>query len=113
MCPHEVEDGIAVHHTRKAGSRSVGLRPPFTACPDTHKSPVLSSRPVDFHPQALPEPYVNLSIHTAPDVRPLPWHRDQWARSLGFDRRNRSNQSLAPLVWCRIRLNLRRAHLMT
>ena len=32
----------------------------------------LSSRPGDFHPQALPEPYVNLSIHTAPDVRPLP-----------------------------------------
>ena len=58
----------------------------------------MSSRPRDFHPQALPEPYVNLSIHTAPDVRPLPWHRGQWARRLGFARRNRSNQSLAPLV---------------
>src|SRR5262249_26511112 len=23
------------------------------------------------------EPYVNLSIHTAPDVRPLPWHSCQ------------------------------------
>jgi hypothetical protein len=32
----------------------------------------LSSRPRDFHPQALLEPCVNLSIHTAPDVRPLP-----------------------------------------
>src|SRR5712692_530889 len=73
----------------------------------------LTSGPEDFHLRALPEPYVNLSIHTAPVVRPLPWHSDQWARSLGFARRNRSNHSLAPLVWCRIRLNLRRAHLMT
>jgi hypothetical protein len=32
----------------------------------------LSSRPEEFHLQALPEPYVNLSIHTAPDVRPFP-----------------------------------------
>jgi CheY-like chemotaxis protein len=58
----------------------------------------LSSGPGDFHLRALPEPYVNLSIHTAPIVQPLPWHSDQWARSVGFARRNRSNQSLAPLV---------------
>src|SRR5215217_714322 len=32
----------------------------------------MTSRPEDFHLRALPEPYVNLSIHTAPDVRPLP-----------------------------------------
>ena len=32
----------------------------------------VSSRPGDSHPQALPEPYVNLSAHTAPDVRPFP-----------------------------------------
>jgi hypothetical protein len=32
----------------------------------------LSSRPEEFHLRALLEPYVNLSIHTAPDVRPLP-----------------------------------------
>ena len=37
----------------------------------------LSSRPEEFHPQALPEPCMNLSIHTAPDVRPLPWHKTQ------------------------------------
>src|SRR5450756_1034233 len=30
-----------------------------------------SSRPEEFHLQALPDPCVNLSIHTAPDVRPL------------------------------------------
>ena len=33
---------------------------------------VLSSGPEDFHLRALPEPYVNLSIHTAPVVRPFP-----------------------------------------
>ena len=38
---------------------------------------IVSSRPEDFHLRALPEPYVNLSIHTAPDVRPLPWHSCQ------------------------------------
>ena len=32
----------------------------------------LSSRPEESHLRSLPEPYVNLSIHTAPDVRPLP-----------------------------------------
>jgi hypothetical protein len=31
-----------------------------------------SSGPEDFHLRAPPEPYVNLSIHTAPIVRPLP-----------------------------------------
>src|SRR5262249_45797759 len=35
------------------------------------------------------------------------------AKALGLARRSRSNQSLAPLVWWRIRLNLRRAHRMT
>ena len=68
------------------------LGAPASQCPD------LSSSPEDFHLRALPDPYVNLSIHTAPIVRPLPWHNDQWAKSFGFARRNRSNQSLAPLV---------------
>ena len=34
--------------------------------------PALSSRAEEFHLRALPEPGMNLSIHTAPDVRPLP-----------------------------------------
>src|SRR6202043_1575542 len=59
---------------------------------------LLSSRPEDSHLRALPDPYVNLSIHTAPDVRPFPWQSCQWAKSVGFARRNRSNQSRAPLV---------------
>ena len=37
----------------------------------------LSSRPEESHPRALPDPCVNLSIHTAPDVRPFPWHSCQ------------------------------------
>jgi len=33
--------------------------------------PLAASRPGESHPRALPEPCVNLSIHTAPDVQPL------------------------------------------
>src|SRR6516165_5212150 len=73
----------------------------------------VSSRPEDSHLQALPDPYVNLSVHTAPDVRPFPWQSCQWAKSVGFTRRSRSNQSRAPLVFRRNRLNLRRAQRMT
>ena len=73
----------------------------------------MSSRPEDSHLRALPDPYVNLSIHTAPDVRPFPWQSCQWAKSVGFTRRSRSNQSRAPLVFRRNRLNLRRAQRMT
>jgi len=73
----------------------------------------LSSRPEDSHLRALPDPYVNLSIHTAPDVRPFPWQSRQWAKSVGLARRSRSNQSRAPLVLRRNRLNLRRAQRMT
>jgi len=32
---------------------------------------LMSSRPEEFHPRALPEPCMTLSSHTAPDVRPL------------------------------------------
>src|ERR1017187_1750638 len=38
---------------------------PATVCP------LMSSRPEESHPRALPDPCVNLSIHTAPDVQPL------------------------------------------
>jgi Arm DNA-binding domain len=36
-----------------------------------------SSRPEESHPRVLPDPCVNLSIHTAPDARPFPWHSCQ------------------------------------
>src|SRR3984893_6693973 len=80
---------------------------------DGPAQPEMSSRPEDSHLRALPDPYVNLSIHTAPDVRPFPWQSRQWAKSIGFARRSRSNQSRAPLVLRRNRLNLRRAQRMT
>src|ERR1700730_6652778 len=35
---------------------------------DGPAQPEMSSRPEDSHLRALPDPYVNLSIHTAPDV---------------------------------------------
>src|SRR5208283_4669828 len=38
--------------------------------------PLVTSGPEGFHLRALPEPYVNLSIHTAPIVRRLPWHSE-------------------------------------
>ena len=36
-----------------------------------------SSCPGGIYPRALPDPCVNLSIHTAPDARPFPWHSCQ------------------------------------
>jgi hypothetical protein len=38
----------------------------------------------EFHLRALPDPCVNLSIHTAPDVRPLPCHRPQCTKDLDW-----------------------------
>ena len=56
-------------------ARAAGVGQPFTASDVADMvmaGPVMSSRPGESHPQALPEPYVNLSTHTAPDVRPFP-----------------------------------------
>jgi hypothetical protein len=53
---------------------------------DQSAATFLSSRPGDFHPQALPKPCMNLSIHTAPDVRPLPWHSTQCTNRCRFVR---------------------------
>ena len=50
----------------------VGLLGFFRRCVRRDRRRKLTSRP-----GALPEPCVNLSIHTAPDVRPLPWHSGQ------------------------------------
>src|SRR6516162_10697881 len=52
--------------------------------PRPQERELMSSRPEDSHLRALPDPYVNLSIHTAPDVRPFPWQSCQWAKSVGF-----------------------------
>ncbi len=114
--PRHVCNGPRFGHS----GRDVRFRTDSSALPpgsDVADSPgirgVLSSRLGESHPQALPEPYVNLSAHTAPDVRPFPWQSCQWAKRPGLARRSRSNQSRAPLVWRRSRLNLRRAQRMT
>ena len=69
----------------------------------------LASRAGESHPRALPEPYVTLSRHTAPDVRPLPCRRRQCANRCGLVRITRANHSLAPLGRRRSRLNLLQA----
>ena len=56
----------------------------------------MSSRPEDSHLWALPDPYVNLSIHTAPDVRPFPGGRRKMPRlPAGFEARSRDLASTA------------------
>jgi len=69
----------------------------------------LASRPGEFHPQALLEPCLNLSVHTAPDVRPLTCSTRQCANRAGFARCIRANQSRAPFGRGRRRLYLFRA----
>jgi hypothetical protein len=70
------------------------LAPPRLS--DVAEHAVLSSRAGEFPPRALPEPHVNLSIHTASDVRPLTCRNSQWAKRLGLARTTRANQSRAP-----------------
>src|SRR3954453_17500577 len=66
----------------------------------------MSSRAGEFPPHALPDPYVSLSAHTAPDVRPPAYSRRQWAKRVGSARITRANHSLAPAVRARSRLYL-------
>src|SRR5712664_476082 len=76
---------------------------------DEGEEAVLASRAGESHPHALLEPYVNLSIHTAPDVRRLTCRKRQWAKRFGSARTTRANQSRARLGRGRSRLNLLRA----
>src|SRR3954452_18446265 len=52
------------------------------------------------------DPYVSLSAHTAPDVRPPAYSGRQWAKRVGSARITRANHSLAPAVRARSRLYL-------
>ncbi len=59
--------------------------PPGTDIPGgVAEGPLLASRPGEFHPQALSEPCVNLSTHTAPVVRPLAHSANDIASSTGL-----------------------------
>jgi hypothetical protein len=53
-------------------------------CPPNGPTVALVESPGGSHVRALPDPYVNLPIHTAPDVRPFPWHSCQCARNVGL-----------------------------
>src|SRR5271165_2050254 len=89
--------------------KAIGERPAAPALGDVAEQPVLSSRPGEFHPRALLEPYVKLSLHTAPDVRPPTRRNPQWAKRLVLARITPANHSRAPLGRRRRRLNLLRA----
>src|SRR5208282_6488376 len=65
------------------------------------------SRPRESHPQALSEPYVKLSPHTAPIVRPRPCKSRQWANKFGWCRAMRSSQCRARRRCLRSDLNFR------
>src|SRR4051812_40661962 len=54
----------------------------------------LASRAGESHPHALPEPYVTLSRHTAPDVRPFPCRKRQCANRCGLARMTRASSDL-------------------
>jgi len=59
------------------GSLNVRVAPKATVWLRHREMTQRSSRPEESHPRALPDPCVNLSIHTAPDARPCPWHSCQ------------------------------------
>ena len=44
---------------------------------------VMVSSPGEFHPEALAEPYVNVSVHTAPIIQP---EKEQPMTSVRIDR---------------------------
>src|SRR3954452_1789305 len=52
-------------------------RPPEPVLLSPDHQAHLASRAGESHPHALPEPYVTLSRHTAPDVRPFPCTKRQ------------------------------------
>src|SRR5437867_2312799 len=70
----------------------------------------LASRAEESHLRALLKPCVNLSIHTASDVRLPTLKNSQWEKSAGLARRTRASHRLAPFVCPRRRLNFQRAH---
>src|SRR5271155_3884005 len=69
----------------------------------------MASHAEESHLRVLLKPCVNLSIHTASDVRLPTLKNRQWGKSVGLARRTRANHCLAPLERPRRRLNFHRA----
>ena len=69
----------------------------------------LASHAEEFHLRVLPKPCMNLSIHTASDVRLPTYKKRQCEKSVGLAQRTRANHSLAPQCRRRRRLNFQRA----
>src|SRR5271154_2894770 len=57
----------------------------------------MASHAEESHLRVLLKPCVNLSIHTASDVRLPTLKNRQWGKSVGLARRTRANHCLAPL----------------
>ena len=74
-----------------------------------HASLFLASHAEEFHLRVLPKPCMNLSIHTASDVRLPTYKKRQCEKSVGLAQRTRANHSLAPQCRRRRRLNFQRA----
>ena len=68
------------------------------------------SSPREFHPEALSEPYVNLSAHTAPAMGPRRTPICQWANKLGSRQEIRATQCVALRRCPRSFLYFRLAH---
>jgi hypothetical protein len=75
----------------------------------TPESFSLASHAEGFHLRVLLKPCVNLSIHTASDVRLPTLKKRQWGKSVGLAHRTRANHSLAPQCRRLRRLNFHRA----
>ena len=67
------------------------------------------SSPGESHPEALSEPYVNLSAHTAPALEPRRTPICQCANSVGSRRAIRATQCVALRKWPRSFLYFRSA----
>src|SRR5262249_19944606 len=66
-----------------------------------------ASRAAEFHHRALTEPYVSLSTHTAPSIRPFAYRRRQWGKSPGVRLTTPASHVRARFGRRRRRLNLR------
>ena len=66
-----------------------------------------ASRAVEFHHRALTEPYVSLSTHTAPSIRPFAYKSRQWGKSPGVRLTTPASHVRARFGRCLRCLNLR------